>query len=279
MHGISTPMLPFAEVATRAVGDINAERTTEPGLIIWTYMGKTWFADLSSEEMVYEAPESPTAKQIQEQMESARNLRPSDLDGFTVLSLVKVGGVRLMGPMWLVPSGATDGLRDTLRALPGAAVASIPVDSAEAMGEVLSLLAGHIQAECDAMLAGLDALKPETLRRRASAMRGYAEDVANVASMMGIDMAALGEMVLSSESTIRNRLGGKHYAPPLDFSGGAVAQRAPQWTAPAMPVAPRSYTVVQESHPDIDGVYRKPGDPPPAVPRLGTCAEVDEVPR
>ena len=162
------PVLPFSEVATRAVGDLKAKRSTEPGVIIWEARGKRWFADLVAREFVFESPRNKAAKTIKARLDDARQLLPRDLSAYMEATVRDWGAVHLMGDLWLVPEVEGSGLVLAMaRGLPGAAVAAIPIDGGSGVaGEVLSLLAGRLSAVCADAVAGLDGLEPETLRRR-----------------------------------------------------------------------------------------------------------------
>jgi len=273
------PVVPFAEVAARAVGTIKgAKRTKEPGLIIWEHRGKSWFADLVAEEVVFEAPRSKQAKAIAGRLDAARDLQPRDLAAYLEDIVTGWGAVQLMGPLWVVPpTDGTDMILAMLRRLPGAAVAAIPIEGAVVAGEVLALLAGRLGAEASTMAVGLDDLKPETLRRRAGIMRERAEGVARLAATFGIDLSAIGNLLTDTESAIRARLVGQHYAPPLDFTGAAgdhpISEQIPEVEPEPEPIADHPLPDLQPGAATTpadpaEGTYSKIGDPPPSAPPL-----------
>ena len=264
------PVVPFAEVAERAVGKTKAKRTKEPGLLIWTLKGKSWYADLVTESLVFESPRSKVAREISARLDAARALQPRDLSAYLEDVVKDWGGVNLMGPLWVVPD--TDGVSEVLsmlRAIPGAAVAAIPLDGAGVAGQVLALLAGRLAAESEGLSTGLKGLKPEALRRRAGMLRGHAEDVASLAGVFGADLSVLGGPLVEAEARIRGLLPGQYYAAPLDFGGGVGGR----------PVAEQTQAVEFNLEPDggrpnPEGGYRKAGDPPPEMPALLSAREV-----
>jgi hypothetical protein len=273
------PVVPFAEVAERAVGTIKgAKRTKEPGLIIWEHRGRSWFADLVTEAITFEAPKSKAAKEITGRMEAARDLQPKDLDAYLGDVVTDWGGVQLMGPLWVVPpADGSDMILGMLRGLPGAAVAAIPIEGAAVAGEVLALLAGRLGAEAGAMVTDLDGLRVETLRRRAGILRERAEGVARLAGTFGIDLSTIGDVLTTAEGTIRARLAGQRYAPPLDFSGAVgdhpIDVQSQAVEPDPVPVGDHPLPELQAGEarapaPTEGATYSKIGDPPPSAPPL-----------
>ena len=84
--------------------------------------------------------------------------------------------------------------------------------------------------------------------------------------------------MLKSEAMVRSGLKGNHYAPPLDF-GGTSSDRLNSNNITAIPTKPPDLVIAQDeatapsAQPNASA-YRKPGDPPPAVPGLSVAWEV-----
>jgi hypothetical protein len=220
------PEVPFDEVVTRAVSAVvkgKVKRTSEPGVILWEVQRKTpvkFFANLVDKAVVFEKPTSKLAKDIKKAMEPARHLTPSDLEAYTERVVLGLGGVHLMGPLWLVPGGSAAGhLLTGLRSLPGSAVGALPVGSGQSVGEVLALMAGRLAAESGRMVEDADSVQRETNKRRLAVLRQQAEGVARLAGIFRIDMTAIGQILLDAEATIKAKLGITRYEPELDFGG------------------------------------------------------------
>lgn len=217
IEGLSVP---FAEMVERAVSSVKvkAKRRNEPGLIYWESKRGRWFANLQTEEIVFEKPRSNLAKRITAAVESSRVVLPADLDYYTEGRVREIGGVHIMGPIWLIPG--RDSVLSDLGGLPGATVALLPVETPEAIGSLLSLLASRVEAESGRVVAESDKVQRETNRKKTVALREQAEGISRMAGWLGVDMTAIGEVLLQAEQTMRTKIRMRGYMPPLDFSGG-----------------------------------------------------------
>lgn len=227
-------VLPFSEIATRAtaagVGRTKVKRTLEPGVILWEIGGKRgqrWFADLTTEKLVFEKPKGGIAKQIQAALEPAARLLPADLDRFVCDRLHESGALNLLDSMWLASEAEPAGLFDAMGRAPGASVAAIPVCGPDGPVGVLALAASRIGADATALTRGLERLKPEALRRRSTEAMRLAEEVERLADIIGTNLTGLGAAVLEADAKIRARLGPRRRPLRFNFIGGGESQPGP----------------------------------------------------
>jgi hypothetical protein len=111
----------------------------------------------------------------------------------------------------------------------------------------------------------MEGVQRETNRRRMERLREQAEGISRLAGWLGVDMTAIGEIVVGAERAVKAHLGVVRYSAPVSFGGDATPVQTPD-PAPQPPIP------VMESR-----ARHIQTDSPPPPPNLSVAERVDDL--